>query len=192
MSVWQHENEAFVWTELDGEAYRLLRFNQSSTGVYLVYPDSHHSFHRDGKCHTRSAKHVAEPQPEVPYKIQPLAEIETRLLGTHMFSMNPNSVRTYGERIPRPSDNSRSLRINRSDFRPLTQPVLDLFLYNRSKRGDVIDWIMRRSGHNPSTECLDFKEYALDCHSKILGAFLQRLDYSIAPETTKCEENVSF
>lgn len=186
--MWQRQNDAFVWTDLDGTPYRLLSFNQSATGVYIVYPDAHYSFHRDGNCHTRSAEHVSEPLPEMPYRIQPLAEVEMRLLGSHWFSVNRDSFRTYGEKILRPPATSRSLRIDRSDFGPLTQPFLDVFLYKTSRRDEVIDWVRRRTWHNPTTQWLDVREYPIDDHHKILGVFLHRLDYRIEEEHEPCSD----
>src|ERR1700722_20358131 len=111
MAKWMYENDAFIWTDLDGDAYQLILFNQSRTGVYVVYSDFHQSFHRDGNCHSRPAK-GAEYLAEVPYKLPPLAQIQTHLLGSHWFSTNPDAVRSFGRRIPHPSPTSGALFIN--------------------------------------------------------------------------------
>ena len=159
---------AFVWTELSGQAYRLVGFNQSGRGVYIVGNESHMSFHRDGNCHTRSAEGAAEEAPELPFKLPALKDIEVHRLAAQWLSINPDAIRSFGCPIPKPSADSQAVYIDRDAFGPNSQPILECFLYSSTKRAEVIASVELSNGHYPHMECLDFKEYVLDRQAKIL------------------------
>ena len=171
MSNWQREHEAFIWTVIDEQAYRLLLFNHSPKGIFIVQPNGEHlSIHTDGySCNRLTEAQKEEGIPEIPFRLPPIKDTRAHLALSIYTPMYRDYVTRTAKKIPSPNRESGSIFLDMSRFPVGTKMVVETFFYAPHVSAEMPRIIAVRP-----FEQLAFKEYPLEKHSKLLGVVVYR------------------
>lgn len=169
MSKWLTQREAFVWTEIDGQSFGLLFFNQSRGGVYVFYPTQHLSYHTDGNSHGK----FDATNTVIPIGDPPLADISVRWLGEILMPLDPETVTRMGEPISRPESKSRALFVDREIVGPNMLTTASC-VHNPDSRPTVDEFCHRSAAYRPNMDFLAERIYECEDHGKILSVFAFR------------------
>jgi len=168
----------YVWMSVGDKAYRLLRFNESGGGVYVIDEDPRNrrvarykfSLHTNGKSHGRTSgeKHKHEE-----FTLAPIKDSSTHLMVSQWRPIHPDVIRDTAPIIKtRPPANSESIFIGdaRDLFEPYCNLVVETYLYDREKSLEIETHVHSNMPHRQHMELKLFKRFPLEYHPlKVFG-----------------------
>jgi hypothetical protein len=169
---------AFIWTLVKEKPYCILRFNHTSSGVYIIRcgksRHSHFSLHRDGSAHMRMGKRKRNSDE---FKLPPVADLEIHLMQSQWRSVGPDVIRGEGDPIPWPEKAAPGIFVDPELFGRGKQLVIEAFVYDPKMKTQFQQHLFQAAPHRGHLERLSLAEFDLHHLQKLFGVVVYRAHF---------------